>query len=565
MRQMFSIFALSICVVSSLASAQSPPVATAILTPYPGQKPYLLPRRQALVIGVAKQSDDAGFFPLKNPPKDIEEVSRALRAIGFSVTNLNDSYDPHELTRQNLKKAIYDYAEKLKAAPWGVGLIYFAGHGVERGNEIYLAPYDSYVRFDRDLSEELIPLSLFLDAFKYAGNQFNFVILDVCRDTPWRSLKTFGSSTSAPKHTRRLEYVVLATSVWSGSPAYDGAGDLSPYARAFIDALQAKDDGYLATFGHIGASFHALKGEYPAIVPPPNPQGASGKEFIFNPTEASFNREKKAFDVGVKEGSRPLLNELLYRFPAGYFSRAIAEYNKGAKLAPSPEGIDGIEWQPKGVIKLKSNLELREKPDGGSKVVEAKEAGKSLILLDGPEKANWKAVLANNSIAYIQTSQVAVQKPRETQTIKVGFDAGPVQGVDVLTPESFEEIKSVFSGDGAETAGSVEVVGYTAPGQTAANQLDLLARQATVVEALAEAGFQGSRVTVSTKESSRATNGPVVEVVVRGAENWDIPGSGTVWAYQPSDGEELIWNYEGQKSGVAKNWMTYGGRGFSPP
>ena len=173
------------------------------------------------------------------------------------------------LTRQTIKIEVYAFAEKLKSAPSGcVGLIYFAGHGVEYNDKIYLAPYDLYVQFDRDLREELVPVSFFYDAFAYAGNQFNFIVLDVCRDSPWKSLRPFGGKPpEVGIHvSRQSTNVVLATSVWDSATALDGVGHLSPYASSFIEALKKADVGYLATFGDIGLSFVALAQQYPSSI-----------------------------------------------------------------------------------------------------------------------------------------------------------------------------------------------------------------------------------------------------------------------------------------------------------
>ena len=78
---------------------------------------------------------------------------------GFKTVNLGEVYDgkPASLTCQNVKAAIYDFAEKLKFKG-GVGLVYFAGHGVERDGNLYLVPYDAFLKYERDFYEELIPM-----------------------------------------------------------------------------------------------------------------------------------------------------------------------------------------------------------------------------------------------------------------------------------------------------------------------------------------------------------------------------------------------------------------------
>ena len=410
--------------------------------------------------------NSSGFLDLKNPTNDVKAVSDALTSAGFSVRHVNVEYDAMALTRQTIKREVYAFAEKLKSAPSGVvGLIYFAGHGVEYNDEIYLAPYDLYVQFDRDLREELVPVSFFYDAFAYAGNQFNFIVLDVCRDSPWKSLRPFGGKPpEVGTHvSRQSTNVVLATSVWDSATALDGVGHLSPYASSFIEALKKADVGYLATFGDIGLSFVALAQQYPSISPPPTPVGPSGREFIFRPTETSFNQEKKIFEVGMQKGSPSLLKTLLYQFPAGYFNTWIAQWIKNATLQNSSVDLDGIEWAPKGVVKVQSNVELRMAPSAKSEIVEAQQPGKRFVLLDHASKDNWRAVWTGKTIAYVPESKVATQPPQKTQTIPIEFTKGPAPGVEILTSKSADELKLALAGDKATIAGSVEVVAYKLP------------------------------------------------------------------------------------------------------
>src|SRR5712675_2175087 len=97
---------------------------------YLGSTEYHLAARNALVVGVSSLKDGNGFAKLKNPEKDAAAVTAALRKIGFAVMSLNEVYKPEELTRQNIKIALYDFARILQSVG-GVGLIYFSGHGVE--------------------------------------------------------------------------------------------------------------------------------------------------------------------------------------------------------------------------------------------------------------------------------------------------------------------------------------------------------------------------------------------------------------------------------------------------
>src|ERR1700752_59900 len=101
---------IATCMIASIFGVSIDASAGAI---YDVDNEYRLASRSALVIGVGDLEDDNGFSPLRNPRNDAREVANALKAVGFRVVNLSESLDPQKMTRQNIKKAIYDFAELL--------------------------------------------------------------------------------------------------------------------------------------------------------------------------------------------------------------------------------------------------------------------------------------------------------------------------------------------------------------------------------------------------------------------------------------------------------------------
>jgi hypothetical protein len=318
--------------------------------PYPGTAEYHLAPRNALVIGVSSLKDKNGFIDLKNPSNDALRVSDALRTAGFAVIDLNERLKPNELTRQNIKLALYDFARILQSEG-GVGVIYFSGHGIEREGQMYLAPYDAYVLFERDLDEELIPLQLLYDAIAYAKNPLNIIVLDACRDNPWsKPLEQFGPRRPLAA-TPASENVILANSTLSGGKALDGSEDLSPYAAAFISSLSQEDAGLTDFFGSITTSLYELRSKFPSIAMPTLLQ-APGREFVFVPTVVTYNREQRAYQIGKEKGSRELLRQLTWKYSAGYFYKAAKDWLENARLAPTSS-------LPTSVIQIQGSGELR--------------------------------------------------------------------------------------------------------------------------------------------------------------------------------------------------------------
>jgi uncharacterized caspase-like protein len=89
----------------------------------PTQIPSQTDKRTALVIGNAAYRD----FPLKNPVNDAKDIAQTLTALGFEV-NYKEN-----VTQNDMKRAIRAFGEKLRGG--GVGLFYYAGHGLQVNGE----------------------------------------------------------------------------------------------------------------------------------------------------------------------------------------------------------------------------------------------------------------------------------------------------------------------------------------------------------------------------------------------------------------------------------------------
>ena len=136
-------------------------------------------RRVALVIGNGAYKT----APLKNPTNDAQDMADALREMGFDVTlKLNASH-------KEMEQAVREFGAKLKQG--GLGLFYYAGHGVQVAGENYLIPVDTKVEAEADVKFGALNAGMALARMEDAGNDFNIVILDACRTNPFvRSFRT---------------------------------------------------------------------------------------------------------------------------------------------------------------------------------------------------------------------------------------------------------------------------------------------------------------------------------------------------------------------------------------
>ena len=177
-------------------------------------------RRTALVIGNGSYKS----APLRNPVNDAKDMTSALRKLGFTVMHKQNA------TQKEMETSIRKFGERLRKG--GVGLFFYAGHGLQVNGINYIIPLDAEIREETDVKYEAVDARRVLDAMYNAGNDLNIVILDACRDNPLARGFRPGSSglarMDAPKGT------IVAYSTSPGKLALDGKGRNSPYTAALV-------------------------------------------------------------------------------------------------------------------------------------------------------------------------------------------------------------------------------------------------------------------------------------------------------------------------------------------
>ncbi|SDR40645.1 Formylglycine-generating enzyme, required for sulfatase activity, contains SUMF1/FGE domain [Paraburkholderia fungorum] len=181
--------------------------------------------RLALVIG----NGEYGGLPRSlrdNAPRDAEAISDTLRALGFEVITRTNA------SPRGMQQALGEFRQRLGAG--GVGLFYFAGHGMQIGRQTLLVPAGLDMHAPASLINDSIDLNAVLHAMqKPRAGQLNLVILDTCLNNPFSSGTTSGaaSGTSAlPANT------VVAYATANGSFAADGRYH-GIYTSALLNAL----------------------------------------------------------------------------------------------------------------------------------------------------------------------------------------------------------------------------------------------------------------------------------------------------------------------------------------
>ncbi|HEY9044924.1 MAG TPA: caspase family protein [Ohtaekwangia sp.] len=188
-------------------------------------------KRYALVIGNSSYGNAVGI--LKNPVNDATDVSTELRKSNFEVQLLTNA------TYVQMREAMRKFQEKLVNGPKDqtVGLFYYAGHGVQYGDENYLVPVDANVQFEDDIVRMCFPVQkMVLANMERSNSRMNIVILDACRNNPFPAATRSVSQGLVEMKRARGSFIAYATA--PGSVASDGAGRNGLYTQELLKALR---------------------------------------------------------------------------------------------------------------------------------------------------------------------------------------------------------------------------------------------------------------------------------------------------------------------------------------
>lgn len=164
--------------------------------------------RVALVIGNAAYKN---IPALANSTNDAKSMAVVLRKLGFSVVEVVDG------SKDQMGKAIEQMQGLLKDKQ-AVGMLYYAGHGLQLDWHNYMVPVDAKLNQASDVPKQTIDIENVINTFKQSSTRMNIIVLDACRDNPFAG-KASGKGLAqldAPPGT----YLAFATS--PGNVAEDG-------------------------------------------------------------------------------------------------------------------------------------------------------------------------------------------------------------------------------------------------------------------------------------------------------------------------------------------------------
>ena len=191
--------------------------------------------RTALVIGNADYGEDDR---LEGPDNDARAMYERLLALGFDVPppliNAN---------KQQMEQALRNFSTRMR--PGGVNVFYYSGHGVQIEGENYLLP----VGLDEFSSEaqvkyNAVPLGYVVAEMFSVVHDFNFLIIDACRNNPFYSRwgRPKGPGNEGLASTRPPRGTVIAYATQENEVAIDGGvEEYSPFTASLLNYLEVPD------------------------------------------------------------------------------------------------------------------------------------------------------------------------------------------------------------------------------------------------------------------------------------------------------------------------------------
>ena len=138
-----------------------------------------------------------------------------------------------------MEKTVREFLQTLNDGD--VALFYYSGHAIQVADQNFIIPVDASLGSSYDLEVESYNVSSLLEYMR-ASSGMQILVLDACRDNPFRNqyyylgdkkVDVAGKKGLASLTPRQGSLIVYSTA--PNDVAYDGGGDLSPFAGAFAE------------------------------------------------------------------------------------------------------------------------------------------------------------------------------------------------------------------------------------------------------------------------------------------------------------------------------------------
>jgi hypothetical protein len=201
------------------------------LPPYPSENTTTTEKRLALIIGNSQYEHGTS---LPNPVNDVRSMRDMLKSLGFDVISIENQ------NKKQMDERIRQFGTQLKN--YDVGLFFYAGHGIEVDGVNFMLPTDVPQQMAKeDIANDCVNTDWLQQKMAAAGafNKTNIVILDACRNNPFRNWRNYGEEIwITPKNVPTGLITAFAAS--QGEAASDGTGKNGLYTSVLLKHIKAQ-------------------------------------------------------------------------------------------------------------------------------------------------------------------------------------------------------------------------------------------------------------------------------------------------------------------------------------
>jgi WD40 repeat protein len=188
-------------------------------------------KRLALIIGNSQYEHGTS---LPNPVNDARSMRDVLKSLGFDVILAENQI------KKQMDETIRQFGTQLK--DYDVGLFFYAGHGIEVDGVNFMLPTDVPQQMAKeDIANDCVNTDWLQQKMAAAGafNKTNIVILDACRNNPFRGWRNYGEDIwITPKNVPTGLITAFAAS--QGEAASDGIGKNGLYTSVLLKHIKAQ-------------------------------------------------------------------------------------------------------------------------------------------------------------------------------------------------------------------------------------------------------------------------------------------------------------------------------------
>ncbi len=216
----------------------------------PQAAPEASGRRVALVVGIGTYEHAAR---LQATVSDARLMARTLQAFGFTLVTGGPVV---EVDKQGFDAAIQEFGRLAQGAD--IAFFYFSGHGLQyNGNNWLVARNSGPLARPADLEFSFVDVGAVLRQLEAAQARLSIVVLDACRNDPFRTSATREATGAGLAAMRAPRGTIIAYATQPGNTSLDGGpGRNSPYTAALMEAMRIPGLGLMQMFNE--ASLRAI-------------------------------------------------------------------------------------------------------------------------------------------------------------------------------------------------------------------------------------------------------------------------------------------------------------------